>query len=43
VRSVWLISDRTPDETALAVYRDVWFSSAPAGEAGAGGQTGTEA
>ncbi|MEM8811336.1 MAG: rRNA adenine N-6-methyltransferase family protein [Pseudomonadota bacterium] len=28
-RSVWLRSDRTPDETAVAVSGDLWFSSAP--------------
>ena len=27
-RSVWLTSDREPDETAVAVYNDLWFSSA---------------
>jgi protein-L-isoaspartate(D-aspartate) O-methyltransferase len=27
-RSVWLTSDREPDETAVAICRDVWFSSA---------------
>ena len=29
VRSAWLSADRKPDETALAVYKDMWFSSAP--------------
>lgn len=29
VQSVWLTSNRKPDETAVAVYKDVWFSSAP--------------
>ncbi len=29
VRSIWLTAERQPDETALAVYRDVWFSSVP--------------
>lgn len=28
VRSVWLTRDRPPDETAIAIYKDVWFSSA---------------
>jgi protein-L-isoaspartate(D-aspartate) O-methyltransferase len=27
VRSVWLTSDHEPDETAVAIYRDLWFSS----------------
>jgi protein-L-isoaspartate(D-aspartate) O-methyltransferase len=27
VRSVWLTSDRAPDETAVAVYDELWFSS----------------
>lgn len=27
-RSVWMTSDRKPDETAVAIYRDLWFSSA---------------
>ncbi len=27
LRSIWRTTDRTPDQTALAVYRDVWFSS----------------
>ena len=27
-RSVWLTADREPDETAVAVSKDVWFSSA---------------
>jgi protein-L-isoaspartate(D-aspartate) O-methyltransferase len=27
-RSAWLTSDRKPDETAVAVYKDLWFSSA---------------
>jgi protein-L-isoaspartate(D-aspartate) O-methyltransferase len=26
-RSVWLASDRAPDETAVAICKDVWFSS----------------
>lgn len=28
VRSIWLVADRRPDDTALAVYDQVWFSSA---------------
>jgi protein-L-isoaspartate(D-aspartate) O-methyltransferase len=28
-RSAWLTADRPPDRTALAIYQDVWFSSAP--------------
>ncbi|MBB6484248.1 methyltransferase domain-containing protein [Rhizobium lusitanum] len=27
IRSVWLRRDREPDETAVAIYRDVWFSN----------------
>jgi protein-L-isoaspartate(D-aspartate) O-methyltransferase len=27
-RSVWLTSDREPDETAVAIYKQLWFSSA---------------
>jgi protein-L-isoaspartate(D-aspartate) O-methyltransferase len=27
-RSVWMTSDRKSDETAVAIYRDLWFSSA---------------
>jgi protein-L-isoaspartate(D-aspartate) O-methyltransferase len=27
-RSVWLTSDREPDDTAVAIYKDLWFSSA---------------
>jgi protein-L-isoaspartate(D-aspartate) O-methyltransferase len=27
-RSLWLTSDREPDETAVAICKDVWFSSA---------------
>jgi protein-L-isoaspartate(D-aspartate) O-methyltransferase len=27
-RSVWLIADREPDDTAVAIYRELWFSSA---------------
>lgn len=29
VRSVWLTSGRAPDDTAVAQYKHVWFSSAP--------------
>ncbi|KLK89519.1 SAM-dependent methlyltransferase [Microvirga vignae] len=28
VRSVWIGSERAPDKSAVAVYEDVWFSSA---------------
>ena len=28
VKSVWLCSDKAPDETAVAIYRHVWFSTA---------------
>ncbi|NRP86314.1 Protein-L-isoaspartate O-methyltransferase [Ensifer adhaerens] len=28
IRSVWLTQDRSPDETAVAIYRDLWFSNA---------------
>jgi protein-L-isoaspartate(D-aspartate) O-methyltransferase len=28
VRSAWLVADKEPDETAVAVYEHVWFSSA---------------
>lgn len=28
IRSVWLTRDRQPDETAVAVYKDLWFSNA---------------
>lgn len=31
-RSVWLTGSRPPDETATAVYGEVWFSSAEMGE-----------
>ncbi|WP_245297016.1 MULTISPECIES: methyltransferase domain-containing protein [Rhodomicrobium] len=34
VRSLWLTRDRSPDETAVAVYKDLWFSSAGGGEDG---------
>ena len=27
-RSLWLSTDRAPDETAVAIYRELWFSSA---------------
>ena len=27
-RSIWLVGDRSPDESAVAIYKDVWFSSA---------------
>jgi protein-L-isoaspartate(D-aspartate) O-methyltransferase len=29
VRSAWLRATREPDESAVAIYRDLWFSSAP--------------
>jgi protein-L-isoaspartate(D-aspartate) O-methyltransferase len=29
IRSVWPTADRAPDETAVAVYPEVWFSSDP--------------
>jgi protein-L-isoaspartate(D-aspartate) O-methyltransferase len=32
-RSVWLTADREPDETAVAIYKHVWFSSAEIPEA----------
>ncbi|WP_046117843.1 methyltransferase domain-containing protein [Sinorhizobium sp. PC2] len=28
IRSVWLTRDRSPDGTAVAIYKDLWFSSA---------------
>ena len=28
-RSVWLVSDRPADESATAIYPDVWFSADP--------------
>jgi protein-L-isoaspartate(D-aspartate) O-methyltransferase len=28
VRSVWMTADRAPDRTAVAIYREIWFSSA---------------
>ena len=30
IRSLWRTSDRAPDQSAIAVYPDVWFSSEPA-------------
>ncbi len=27
IRSLWLTADRKPDETAVAIYPDMWFSS----------------
>ncbi|MBX4954523.1 protein-L-isoaspartate O-methyltransferase family protein [Rhizobium lentis] len=29
IRSVWLTGDRKPDESAVAIFRDVWFSDEP--------------
>ncbi|RKT21154.1 protein-L-isoaspartate(D-aspartate) O-methyltransferase [Paraburkholderia sp. RAU2J] len=29
IQSVWLTSDRAPDETCVAAYRHLWFSSSP--------------
>lgn len=29
IRSIWLTADRRPDDSAVAVYPDVWFSSEP--------------
>jgi protein-L-isoaspartate(D-aspartate) O-methyltransferase len=31
IQSVWLTQDRAPDETAVAIYRDLWFSNAGLG------------
>ena len=31
VRSIWLTEDRSPDQTSIAVYDQVWFSSAKPG------------
>ncbi|MGN6779327.1 protein-L-isoaspartate O-methyltransferase family protein [Rhizobium sp.] len=31
IQSVWLTQDRAPDETAVAIYRDIWFSNAGLG------------
>ncbi|MEW6435809.1 MAG: protein-L-isoaspartate O-methyltransferase [Pseudomonadota bacterium] len=28
IRSVWLTGDRKPDETAVAIFPDIWFSTA---------------
>jgi protein-L-isoaspartate(D-aspartate) O-methyltransferase len=28
-RSIWLTAEKAPDETAIAVFNDVWFSYAP--------------
>jgi protein-L-isoaspartate(D-aspartate) O-methyltransferase len=33
LRSIWLHADREPDDTAVAIYEHVWFSSAPAAAA----------
>lgn len=30
IRSIWRTADRGPDESAIAIYPDVWFSSEPA-------------
>jgi protein-L-isoaspartate(D-aspartate) O-methyltransferase len=30
IQSVWLTKDRSPDETAVAIYKDLWFSNAGA-------------
>ncbi len=27
IRSIWLAKKRLPDETAVAVYKDLWFSN----------------
>lgn len=32
VRSVWLTRDRSPDESAVAIYQDLWFSRAGGSE-----------
>lgn len=37
-RSAWLTADRIPDESAVAIYRDVWFSSLPLPAADAPGE-----
>lgn len=29
-RSAWLVAERAPDKTAVAIYRNVWFSHEPA-------------
>ncbi|MFK0162345.1 protein-L-isoaspartate O-methyltransferase [Rhizobium sp. NPDC090279] len=31
IQSIWLKRDREPDETAVAVYQDLWFSNAALG------------
>ncbi len=31
IQSVWFTRDRAPDETAVAIYRDLWFSNAGLG------------
>ncbi|MBB4570304.1 protein-L-isoaspartate O-methyltransferase family protein [Rhizobium leucaenae] len=31
IRSVWLTKDRDPDESAIAVFRDIWFSDQAVG------------
>ena len=31
IQSVWLNQERAPDETAVAIYRDLWFSKAGLG------------
>ncbi len=31
IQSVWLTQERAPDETAVAIYRDLWFSKAGLG------------
>ncbi|WP_026793303.1 protein-L-isoaspartate O-methyltransferase family protein [Pleomorphomonas oryzae] len=33
IRSIWRTADRIPDDTAVAIYPDVWFSSAGVGGA----------
>jgi protein-L-isoaspartate(D-aspartate) O-methyltransferase len=30
IRSLWRIADRAPDQSAIAIYPDVWFSTEPA-------------
>jgi protein-L-isoaspartate(D-aspartate) O-methyltransferase len=32
-RSLWPTADRAPDQTAVAIYNDLWFSSAEIPEA----------
>jgi protein-L-isoaspartate(D-aspartate) O-methyltransferase len=29
IRSLWLTTDRKPDDTAIAIFPDLWFSSSP--------------